>query len=966
MSQPKKYLSQWKIEELKTALEDLGLDTTGNRPDLYKRLKEALGKGPSQSQTANPSVNDVQELLKFNQGPVFKRIPKPSRHSASVAFRKTIQNIMDNNVLQTWANHFSFPRAAIGSSKRGGKNRKSQATIINKRIEAFMTGDHPEPQTFKNKKPPSLKNLVSAKMAVGDIQGAVRIISSKETILPQTAETVEKLKEKHPQADPASTTPPDCSEENICFKTNKENLLKAIRSFKNGTGGGPDGLLPQHLKDMTGDELGETASKLLDTLVTFLNTIIYPGKVPHEVIETFYGANLIALGKEDGGVRPIAVGFTLRRLAAKLVMSANNNFSKQEFQPNQLGVGTPKGAEAAVHALRSYLENPETKDKVLLKIDFKNAFNSIRRDKILNLVKIRLPQIYNFVYQEYAEKTSLRFGDEIIESNEGVQQGDPLGPFLFSLGIQDLIKDCRSEFNCWYLDDGCLAGDVNTVIQDAQRITLAANSHGLKVNPKKSELFLIRPESLLCKHSPNLFNAIMEGIKIVDKKELKLLGAPIFPEAIESVLDPKIENLALMTERLKQIDSHEGLFLLRHSLGMPKFIYFLRTAPCFLKTNILKKFDDLVKEALVNILNISLPQDAHSQATLPIANGGLGLRLATDIALVGYLSSVSATSATVQMLLPPNQTNPTNEVWEKAFSMWKQLTTQTTKPEVPIYQSNWDKELIQQRFQEILHTASIEEKARLLAVSSPSSSDWLHAVPIPSLGLKLDPMSLKIACGLRLGSTLCHPYKCKCGVTVEANGRHGLSCNRQTGRHSRHTQINDIVKRALVQAKIPATTEPAGLSRSDGKRPDGLTLSTWKEGKCLIWDATVADTLCQSYILQCSKNPGAAAEIREIEKTKKYQELANDYHFIPIGLETYGSWGPEGLKLIKTIGKKLKEETGERRSTFYLFQNISIAIQRGNASCVLGTVPHSEGLEEIFEFVSTIPQSGRRSQMEDD
>merc|ERR1712062_485054 len=65
-------------------------------------------------------------------------------------------------------------------------------------------------------------------------------------------------------------------------------------------------------------------------------------------------------------------------------------------------------------------------------------------------------------------------------------------------------------------------------------------------------------------------------------------------------------------------------------------------------------------------------------------------------------------------------------------------------------------------------------------------------------------------------------------------------------------------------------------------------------------------------------------------------------------------------------GKKVMEETGEKRSSFYLFQNISIAIQRGNASCVLGTVPHSEGLEEIFEFVSTISQSGRRSQMEED
>ena len=139
---------------------------------------------------------------------------------------------------------------------------------------------------------------------------------------------------------------------------------------------------------MSGEALGEPASKLLDTLVAFMNYTVYPGKVPTEVVETFYGANLIALGKEDGGVRPIAVGFTLRRLAAKIIMFAHNDFCKQEFQPNQLGVGTPKGAEAAIHALRSYLENPTTIDKVLLKIDFKNAFNSIRRDKILSLIHI--------------------------------------------------------------------------------------------------------------------------------------------------------------------------------------------------------------------------------------------------------------------------------------------------------------------------------------------------------------------------------------------------------------------------------------------------------------------------------------------------------------------------------------------------------------------------------------------------
>ena len=46
----------------------------------------------------------------------------------------------------------------------------------------------------------------------------------------------------------------------------------------------------------------------------------------------------------------------------------------------------------------------------------------------------------------------------------------------------------------------------------------------------------------------------------------------------------------------------------------------------------------------------------------------------------------------------------------------------------------------------------------------------------------------------------------------------------------------------------------------------------------------------------------------------------------------------------------MKEASGEPRSTFFVTQRISIAIQRGNASCVLGTVPFSKGLESIFDF----------------
>ena len=169
---------------------------------------------------------------------------------------------------------------------------------------------------------------------------------------------------------------------------------------------------------------------------------------------------------------------------------------------------------------------------------------------------------------------------------------------------------------------------------------------------------------------------------------------------------------------------------------------------------------------------------------------------------------------------------------------------------------------------------------------------------------------------------------------VEENGRHGLACERQKGRHPRHSEINDLIRRALVQAQQPAVLEPRGLTRLDEKRPDGMTQFAWKGGKNLLWDVTVGDTLCASHVNKCSRYPGAGAENLESKKYATYRELLDDYCFVPVGLETFGSWGPEGHKLIKDIGKKLKEVTGEPRSTFYLTQRISVAIQRANSSCV--------------------------------
>jgi len=70
-----------------------------------------------------------------------------------------------------------------------------------------------------------------------------------------------------------------------------------------------------------------------------------------------------------------------------------------------------------------------------------------------------------------------------------------------------------------------------------------------------------------------------------------------------------------------------------------------------------------------------------------------------------------------------------------------------------------------------------------------------------------------------------------CGKAVSAQGLHGLACRRSGPRHQRHSQLNDILWQAFKRASVPAVKEPAGLSRDDGKRPDGVTLLPWAKGK---------------------------------------------------------------------------------------------------------------------------------------
>ena len=82
-----------------------------------------------------------------------------------------------------------------------------------------------------------------------------------------------------------------------------------------------------------------------------------------------------------------------------------------------------------------------------------------------------------------------------------------------------------------------------------------------------------------------------------------------------------------------------------------------------------------------------------------------------------------------------------------------------------------------------------------------------------------------------------------CGKDVTEDGWHGLSCLKSAGRFSRHSNLNALIKQSLSSTHIPSVLEPRHLYRTDQKRPDGLTLVPWADGKQLLWDVTVVDSL---------------------------------------------------------------------------------------------------------------------------
>ncbi len=121
-------------------------------------------------------------------------------------------------------------------------------------------------------------------------------------------------------------------------------------------------------------------------------------------------------------------------------------------------------SEVVAHSLRDCLQQHKGSKLALLKIDFRNAFNEVKRSHFVKAASEMFPAMSSWTEWCYGEASMLFYDHEhIIESCAGVQQGDPLGPLYFCCGIMAMVNDIQAMnpvYNKWYMDDGGIIGDV--------------------------------------------------------------------------------------------------------------------------------------------------------------------------------------------------------------------------------------------------------------------------------------------------------------------------------------------------------------------------------------------------------------------------------------------------------------------------------------------------------------------------
>ena len=135
------------------------------------------------------------------------------------------------------------------------------------------------------------------------------------------------------------------------------------------------------------------------------------GMAPRDLAPFIAWCTSYGSGEARWRVTSNAIRETIRRLVSKCCCEATSEDAKIFFGPLQVGVSTQGGTEAAVHAARRLAkEFGNDPGKIMLKVDFSNAFNMVDRTEMIAQVYEKFPSLYRWVEYCYSHPAHLFFG----------------------------------------------------------------------------------------------------------------------------------------------------------------------------------------------------------------------------------------------------------------------------------------------------------------------------------------------------------------------------------------------------------------------------------------------------------------------------------------------------------------------------------------------------------------------------
>jgi len=629
--------------------------------------------------------------------------------------------------------------------------------------------------------------------------------------------------------------------------------------------------------------------------------------------------------------------------------------------------------------------NSNSPNKVFVKLDFANAFNTIDREFFLKEVRDHMPGLAAWADFCYSSPSNLVFGSRTIGSECGVQQGDPLGPLFFSLALQPVLQElARSrvtgglELVYSYLDDLCLAGDAHAVATAIATLKQRCSDIGLRLSTGtpadkgKCETVLVgqAASTVDVRLFPQDFNIVRDG-------NFELLGGPIgSAEFCNRHTQSRVTKAARVLEALGELpDPQVALQLLRRCGAFSKMVFSARVVPASFHTEALASFDAQVRACFEQFSCLHPDEDQWAQATLNNDSGGLGLRSLVKHSHAAYLASRSSCFKLCRELDPehvfefPQGAGPSPErVSHAAYNA--SVNSDACLGDVsaePWSQKALSKAIDERTLAELSASAGQSRRAHLKLISASGAGLWLNATPSKAAQLNNDP-ALFVA---MLRRWLRVPFadqdvECPCcGGVLDSFGDHALVCSCGGDRTRRHNLLRNVVFHASDAANLRPELEKEGLlpqrpldggAHEDGspctdhnsqpqhRRPADVFIPRWRSGPPAAWDFAVtsglridrladalagSDTVCAKY-----------EDFKYSHQDTRSQCLAQGITFIPMVMEAVGGgWGKLARCVWSELAKSSALAMGELESNstcaIMLRQRLSLTLHRENARACL-------------------------------